>query len=215
MKKHLVLIILLIIIYSCSKASEKHFSYYKSKYNYFYNLTDQSLKENNKITFKKSYDSTKAYLNKLIFLHPKETSLLQQKIALLALNNEYDSIIIVYDKLINNNSIPAKNLEDLKFGRFYVMAISDSTKYATKIKKFINEYKTQNIESLLNNANPYTDQPEIYKEMKINYYFYGKENTLKKFQKISDKIPFKFKYDMIKNNQTTPLEFLKEGMDYQ
>ncbi|MDE5439234.1 hypothetical protein KRE40_11180 [Elizabethkingia meningoseptica] len=214
MKKYLGLLIIF-IMFSCSKTSKKRLSDYKSKYTYFYNLTDQSLKENNKIFFKKSYDSTKSYLNKLIFLHPKETSLLQQKIALLALNNEYDSIIVVYDQLLNNGSVPVKNLEDLKFGRFYAMAISDSTKYASRINQFFYEYKNQNIESLLKNANPYTDQPEIYKEMKISYYFNGKENTLKKFQKISDKIPFKFKYDMIKNNQTTPLEFLKEGMDYQ
>ena len=73
----------------------------------------------------------------------------------------------------------------------------------------------QNLDYAYQNPDVYKDQPEIYKRMKLSYFFEGRSKTLKTFSPIKDKIPYKFKYDIIKDSLKSPLEFLKDGMDYR
>ena len=91
----------------------------------------------------------------------------------------------------------------------------DIEKYKKDIKEYYYTIKNKNLTQLLSNPDVYKDQPEIYKRMKLSYFFEGRSKTLKTFSPIKDKIPYKFKYDIIKDSLKSPLEFLKDGMDYR
>ena len=157
-------------------------------------------------------DSIVFYIDELLKnCKPNNFALLNRKLNLLFLSENYEETIPVYNKILENDSskLPFYNFE---FGRFYVMALSDSIKYKTQMDNYYQKVIKEDITDILKNPNVYQDQPKIYERMKLSYYFEGKNKTLKIFKPISEKIPYKFYYNMIKNNKDRT-EFLKFGME--
>ena len=157
-------------------------------------------------------DSVVFYIDELLKnCKPNNFALLNRKLDLLFLSENYEKTIPVYNKILENDSskLPFYNFE---FGRFYVMALSDSVKYKKQMDNYYQKVIKEDITDVLKNPDVYRDQPKIYERMKLSYYFEGKNKTLKTFEPISEKIPYKFYYNMIKNNKN-PTEFLKFGME--
>ena len=157
-------------------------------------------------------DSLIFYIDELLKdCKPNSFSLLNRKLNLLFLREKYEETIPVYDQILKNDSskLPFYNFE---FGRFYAMALSDSTKYKKQMDSYYKKVIKEDISNILENPNVYKDQSKIYERMQLTYYFEGKNKTLKIFKPISEKIPFKFYYDMVKNNKSKT-EFLKLGVE--
>ena len=215
MGKYLSIIIILFLSYSCNSPTNKECDNSKKLYRVFYDQLERVKESRSDILFKKNYDSTNFHLDKLLACYPTNTTLLNQKIGLLSLNKDFQEMITIYDKLLVSDLITAQQKEEYNFGKFYSMVLSDSVKYKKDIKEYYYTIKNKNLTQLLSNPDVYKDQPEIYKRMKLSYFFEGRSKTLKTFSPIKDKIPYKFKYDIIKDSLKSPLEFLKDGMDYR
>lgn len=209
--------ILLLLFLSCTGQDEnKKQSDYHNKYNLFYDKTQSAIEKKDSTNFHTYYDSTKIYLDTLLTKQPNSVNLLRKKLGLLILNNDLKEMIGTYNLLIKNDSLNSAQKQDLKFGQFYCMALTDSILYKKQMVQYYNELQRNElkINILLKNPDPYKDQPQIYKRMCISYYFEGKEKTLQDFESISQKIPYKFKYDMIQENLKDRIDFLKDGMDF-
>lgn len=211
-------LLLLTLFFSCKGQgnNDEKLLNYEQRYMYFYDKTMEAVETKNLREFRSNYDSTKVNLDKLIENNPSDISLLSQKLGLLKLNNNFKEMIEVYDKLILSDYLDVVQKQDYKFGRFYCMVLDNADLYNHQISEYYQDVKKNEIKisELLSNPDVYTDQPEIYKRMKLSYYFEGREETLKEFKPISDKIPYKLKYDLIKEQIKTPEEFLKDGMDF-
>ncbi|WP_234109317.1 MULTISPECIES: hypothetical protein [Chryseobacterium] len=210
-------LIILILFFSCKGQNDnKKLSAYHEKYFAYYDKTLAAIEDKNAENFKINYDSAKIYLDSLLINKPNNITLLRQKLALLQIDNDLKGMIDTYNKLIKNDSLNLAQKQDLKFGRFFCMAVKDSILYKKEISEYYKDLqkKEPKISVLLSNLDPYKDQPEIYKRMGISYYFEGKAKTLKDFEPLSNKIPYKFKYVMIKENLKDPVEFLKSLMGF-
>lgn len=143
---------------------------------------------------------------------PNNFTLLTRKLNLLFGKKKYAEMIPVYGQIFQNDSSKIK-LYNFEFGKFYAMALSDSIKYKEEMKKYYEKVSSEDISDILNNPNVYTDQSKIYERMKLSYYFKGRNKTLENFKPISEKIPFKFQYEMIKGSTKNRVEFLKFGIE--
>lgn len=201
-----------LLFFSCKNQNkQKMCNLYENSYKKHYSELMQVNKKN--LKFRSEYDSTIFYIDKLLRLcKPNNITLLSKKLTTLSLNEDFEKMIPVYDILIRNDSINKTLLNDYKYARFYSMVMSDSVKYKKPIYKYYEEIKKQDLNQLLTNPDVYKDQPEIYKRMRLSYYFEGRNKTIETFRRISNVIPYKFKYNIILNNNKNRIEFLQDGM---
>lgn len=210
-------LILLILFFSCKGQDDKKTAIYHKKYLSFYDKTLAAIEKKDAKNFEINYDSTKIYLDSLLATKAKSMDLLQQRLGLLRLNNDLKGMIDTYDILLKNDSLNVSQKQNIKFGKFYCMALTDSILYKKQIQEYYNDYVKEKkipLEKLLKTPDVYRDTGEISERMKLSYYFEGKVKTLKDFKSISDKIPYKFEYNMIKENLKDRVEFLKFAMDF-
>lgn len=197
---------------SCKKNENNScINHYKLYRKYYRGIS--TLKPNSQI-FKIKYDSTNYYLDKYMECYPNSVELIRYKLGLLTYNKDYKKMIPYYNKLIQSDSLTIQEKKFAKFARFYYMLITDSVKYKKDIKyyyyKEVKE-KEPKVNELLKNLSE--NQLEIYKRIKLSYYFEGRNKTLEDFKYLKDTMPYKLNYLTVQEQSITPLEFLKVGMD--
>lgn len=211
MSKFFIMLFIL-VIFSCNNQDKNQdCNFYKNSYKIHYSELNRIGKQNPK--YKSEYDSTLFYIDRLLIsCNPNSITLLSKKLTILSLNEDFAKMIPIYDKLIVNDSINKDLIGDYEYARFYSMVMADSVRHKGFIYDYYRKVKQENLSDLLENPNIYNDQSEIYKRMTLSYYFEGRDKTLEDFKKISNVIPYKFKYDIILNNRKSKIEFLRDSM---
>lgn len=213
MKHNFYIIVFIFLALSCDKKSKNLCSTYKMlmqrKYDELY-LID---KNKNSKSFQIKYDSTNYYLDKYMECNPNSVELIRYKLGLLSYNKDYQKMIPYYDKLIQSDSLSIQDKRNAKYSKFCYMLMTDSIKHKKEIKNYYKEVNQQEpkVSELLKNLSK--NELEIYKRLKLSYYFEGREKTLEDFKYLKDTMPYKLDYLTVQEQSITPFEFLKIGME--
>ena len=182
MKHNFYIIIFIFLALSCEKKTKSLCSKYnmlmQKKYDELYLLD----KNKNSKLFKIKYDSTNYYLDKYMECNPNSVELIRYKLGLLSYNKDYKKMIPFYNKLLLSDSLSIQDKRNVKYSKFCYMLMTDSIKHKKEIKNYYKEVNQQEpkVSELLKNLSK--NELEIYKRLKLSYYFEGREKTLEDFR---------------------------------